>query len=101
MQQVYNNVIYDTDTGILLARKASRTLVKAGGLMEEMDESIELYRTPNNAYFKYVVPKGPKGRTVGKITPLKPDEAMAEYNKLPTRILEPKEAFPDIELKEA
>jgi hypothetical protein len=99
--QIYNNVIYDTETATLLAQTMPHEIFKAGGQWELTEKSVKLYRTPNNQYFKHEVPKGPKGSNMGKLIPLTSEEAIAEYNHLRVRVvLEPDKAFPDIEFKE-
>jgi len=101
MKQAFGGVVYDTETGILLARNEHHFCIEA---LKTGLANVDLFRMPGGRYFKYekTVPFfSDDEERDPELTPLTPEQAaMILYNELTDRRLEFEDAFPDVELAE-
>ncbi len=99
MRQAFNGVIYDTDTATLIARnELPDTIIYLKG-----HRNRYLYRTPDGAYFLYLLTESYFG--VGpdsdpEVVPLTTAQALAEYDHLGDHVVEGATAFPDVDFSE-
>ncbi|MEI7827630.1 MAG: hypothetical protein WCI87_07555 [Euryarchaeota archaeon] len=101
MKQAFGGVVYDTETAILLARNEHRFCIET---LKTGLKNVDLFRTPEELYFKYekTVPFfGDDEEYDPELTPLSLEEAVIVYNKLTDRRLEFEDAFPDFEYADA
>jgi len=99
MRQAFNGVIYDTDTATLTARNELPDTIK----YLKGHRNRYLYRTPDGAYFLYLLTESYFG--VGpdpdpEIIPLTTEQALSAYKDLDDHFVEGKVAFPDIDFSE-
>jgi hypothetical protein len=93
VQNAIDGVIYDTETATLLARDAN---------YDDLSRPFaytELYRSPKGHYFKAETLSLMPPST--KLARLSLEEAIKEFNELPNRLCDFREAFPDAEFADA
>ncbi|MGZ7171860.1 MAG: hypothetical protein ACXVI1_11745 [Halobacteriota archaeon] len=87
MRQAFNDVIYDTDTASLIARNELPDTIK----YLKGHRNRYLYRTPDGAYFLYLLTESYFGAGPDpdpEIVPLTSVQAIEEYGNLADQLVE-------------